>query len=61
MTRKEVMQRLEHIECDLITYNAIKYYLSVNNWTLKDITDIQPDDVRGYCKLFIDNKLIGVF
>ena len=61
MTRKEVMQRLEQIGCNLMTYDNIKYYLSVNNWTLKNITDIQPDEVKGYCKLYLDNELIGVF
>ena len=55
------MQRLEQIGCDLRTYEDIKYYLMVNNWTLENITDIKPDEVRGYCKLFIDNKLMGIF
>lgn len=61
MTREEVMQRLEQFECDSISYNAIKYYLGANDWTFKDITDIQPDEVKGYCKLYVDNELIGVF
>ena len=61
MTRKEVIKRLEQIGCDFRTYEDIKYYLMVNNWTLDNITDIKPDEVRGYCKLYVDNELIGVF
>lgn len=60
MTRKEIIKKLESIGCDEITYENIKYYLRINNWKLKDVTDIQKSETKGYCRLFVEGIEVGV-
>lgn len=60
MTRKEIIKKLEIIGCDETTYENIKYYLKANNWKLKDVTDIQKSETKGYCRLFVEGIEVGV-
>ena len=61
MTRKEILNRLEEIGCNIITYENIHYYLKRNCWTLKQITAINPSESKGYCIIEVDNQVIGTF
>ena len=59
MTRKEILFKLKTIGCDETTYEDIKSYLRWNNWTLKNVTDIQ-EACENHCKLYVNGNLIGV-